>query len=66
MKTLPAIAAFIVLSWVGRPRSAPFGTMPDGVDRNLHLKNSHGMEVRTIPYGAIIVSIRVPDPGGSH
>ena len=28
------------------------------------LKNSSGMEVRTIPYGAIIVSIRVPDRAG--
>jgi len=28
------------------------------------LKNSHGMEVQAISYGAIITSIRVPDRGG--
>src|ERR1051326_7920586 len=28
------------------------------------LKNAHGMEVRAIPYGAIITSIRVPDRDG--
>ena len=28
------------------------------------LTNSNGMEVRTIPYGAIIVSVRVPDRSG--
>jgi len=76
MKTLPAIAAFIVLWWVtpsapsspssgARPQHAQFGTMPDGTAIGIFtLKNSHGMEVRTIPYGAIIVSIRVPDRAG--
>jgi hypothetical protein len=39
--------------------------MPDGTAIEIFtLKNSHGMEVRTIPNGAIIVSIRVPDRAG--
>jgi len=64
MKTIPAIAALIALSWVA-PQRAPFGTMPDGTAIEIFtLKNSQGMEVRTIPYGAIIVSIRVPDRAG--
>ena len=64
MKHLPAIVAFVVLWWVA-PQRAPFGTMPDGTAIEVFtLRNSHGMEVRTIPYGAIIVSIRVPDRAG--
>jgi aldose 1-epimerase len=68
-----AFAAFVVscllaLSWPpagAAPQRAPFGTMPDGTAIEIFtLKNSHGMEVRTIPYGAIIVSIRVPDRDG--
>jgi aldose 1-epimerase len=44
---------------------APFGTMPDGKAVEVFtLTNSNGMEVRTIPYGAILVSIRVPDRNG--
>src|SRR6187402_1175568 len=47
------------------PQRAPFGTMPDGTPIDVFtLKNSNGMEVRTMPYGAIIVSIRVPDRAG--
>jgi len=44
---------------------APFGRMPDGttVDQ-VTLTNGRGMEVRTIQYGAVIVSIRVPDRDG--
>ena len=44
---------------------AAFGRMPDGTRIELFtLTNSHGMEVRTIPYGAVIVSVRVPDRDG--
>jgi aldose 1-epimerase len=44
---------------------APFGAMPDGAKVEVFtLTNAAGMEVRTIPYGAIIVSIRVPDRNG--
>jgi aldose 1-epimerase len=77
MKMSAAVVAFVVSSWLplsslstglstgGVPQRAPFGTMPDGTPIEIFtLKNSHGMEVRTIPYGAVIVSIRVPDRAG--
>src|SRR5262245_56224967 len=44
---------------VGR---APFGTMPDGAAVDVFtLRNSHGIEVRAMSYGAAVVSIRTPD-----
>jgi len=44
---------------------APFGRLADGADVEVFtLTNARGMEVRTIPYGAVIVSVRVPDRGG--
>jgi aldose 1-epimerase len=53
------------------PPSAPgvtraaFGTLPDGTPvEAFTLRNAHGLEVRAISYGAIIVSIRVPDRAG--
>jgi aldose 1-epimerase len=46
-------------------KRASFGTLPDGATVDMFtLTNGRGMEVRTIPYGAIIVSIRVPDRAG--
>jgi len=45
--------------------SASFGQLPAGTPVPLYtLTNANGMEVRTIPYGAIIVSVRVPDRSG--
>jgi len=42
-----------------------FGTTPDGKTVDLYtLTNSHGMEVRAMTYGGIIVSLRVPDKSG--
>jgi aldose 1-epimerase len=76
MKILAVVAFFVSLSLPvssmlieSLPRAAsqraPFGTMPDGTPIEIFtLKNSRGMEVRTIPYGAIIVSVRVPDRAG--
>src|SRR5437588_699167 len=44
---------------------APFGRMADGTRVELFtLTNPGGVEIRTIPYGAIIVSVRVPDRSG--
>lgn len=44
---------------------APFGAMPDGTPIEIFtLTNSTGMEIRAINYGAIIVSIKVPDRAG--
>jgi aldose 1-epimerase len=44
---------------------APFGNMPDGSAVEVFtLTNAHGVEVRAINYGGIIVSLRVPDRNG--
>jgi aldose 1-epimerase len=41
---------------------APFGTLPDGTAiESFTFTNAHGIEVRAITYGAIIVSLRTPD-----
>jgi aldose 1-epimerase len=46
--------------------SAPFGELPNGPAITVYtLTNANGVEVRTIPYGAIIVSMRVPDKAGA-
>ena len=46
-------------------KRAPFGQLPDGTAVEIFtLTNASGVEVRTIPYGAIIVSIKVPDRTG--
>jgi aldose 1-epimerase len=43
-----------------------FGHMPDGTPVDLFtLTNPNGVEIRTIPYAAIIVSVRVPDRTGT-
>lgn len=42
-----------------------FGHMPDGAAVEVFtLTNHNGLEIRTVPYGAAIVSIRVPDRDG--
>jgi aldose 1-epimerase len=42
-----------------------FGTTPQGSAIDLYtFANAHGMEVRAINYGGIIVSLRVPDKSG--
>lgn len=42
-----------------------FGTAPDGKAVDLYtLTNSHGVEVRVMTYGAVVVSIRTPDKQG--
>jgi aldose 1-epimerase len=44
---------------------APFGKMPDGTLLEIFtLTSAAGMEVRTRPYGATIVSLRAPDRSG--
>lgn len=43
----------------------PFGKLPGGADVNIYtLKNSNGMVVTLINYGATIVSVKVPDNNG--
>jgi aldose 1-epimerase len=44
---------------------APFGRTPDGQPvESFTLTNAHGVELRAISYGGIIVSLRVPDRDG--
>jgi aldose 1-epimerase len=44
---------------------APFGQTPEGeVVESFTLTNAHGVELRAISYGGIIVSLRVPDRDG--
>ena len=44
---------------------APFGKTPDGsVVEVFTLRNTQGMEMKVINYGAIITSVRVPDRAG--
>jgi aldose 1-epimerase len=73
------IAAFVVfLVSIASPRQpAPnqgkhvikkeaFGTTPDGHSVDLYtMANVHGMEVRAMNYGGIVVSLRVPDRSGT-
>jgi len=43
-----------------------FGTMPDGTDVRLYaLKNANGLTAEVITYGAIVVSLDVPDKDGA-
>ena len=61
MKPLLAVAFALLL-----PACSPPGrheTKPDDV---VTLTNANGVEVRTIPYGATIVSIKVPDRNGTR
>jgi aldose 1-epimerase len=49
----------------GAVEEQPFGTTKEGKKITLYtLTNSHHMEVRAMNYGAIIVSLRVPDRKG--
>jgi aldose 1-epimerase len=49
----------------GAVEEQPFGTTKEGKKITLYtLTNSHHMEVRAMNYGAIIVSLRVPDREG--
>jgi len=55
--TLPVAAGFI--------SHIPFGTTKDGKEVQLYtLRNSHGMTVKVMTYGAVIYSLEVPDRHG--
>jgi aldose 1-epimerase len=48
-----------------RLTSQPFGTAPDGQPIDIFkLSNLHGMEIRVMTYGGIIVSLKTPDKAG--
>ena len=45
---------------------APFGTTPDGEQVDIYtLKNANGLKARIMTYGAIVVSLEVPDKDGN-
>jgi len=47
------------------PRPQPFGTTQRGEAVSVYtLKNAHGIELRVLDYGGIIVSLKVPDRTG--
>ena len=49
-----------------RTTRAPFGTLPDGTAIELFtVTNGHGVELRATTYGAIILSLKVPDRAGA-
>jgi len=53
-------------STVASMTRTPFGTTPAGEAVELiTLTNSHGVELRAMTYGAIIVSLKVPDRSGT-
>ncbi len=70
MRTILTAASLVMLAACAREREAsinraPFGKAPDGTAVEVFtLTNVHGVEVRAISYGGIIVSLRVPDRAG--
>src|SRR5262249_31346147 len=55
-----------VIALVGIGQTAPFGTDADGkAVESFTLRNAHGLEMRSITYGGIITSLRVPDRSGT-
>jgi len=49
----------------GAPRPQPFGTTARGASVSVYtLKNAHGIELRVLDYGGIIVSLKLPDRAG--
>jgi len=62
---LTYVASYAILFAVMTATQAPFGKTPDGASVHVFtLKNSHGVEVRAMDYGATIVSVRTPDRAG--
>jgi len=58
------MAGAIIIAVMAVTQSS-FGAMPDGTKIDLFtLTNAHGLEVRVITYGAVIVSIKAPDRRG--
>jgi len=47
------------------PKGEPFGKTPDGSEVQLFtLTNSHGMKLRAMTYGGIVLSLEAPDREG--
>ncbi|MGH9200658.1 MAG: aldose epimerase family protein [Vicinamibacterales bacterium] len=64
LATILAVGVTLFPAGPGVTRAA-FGTMPDGTPiEAFTIANMRGVEVRAIEFGAIIVSLRVPDRSG--
>jgi aldose 1-epimerase len=64
LATILAVTLTFLPAGAGVTRAA-FGTMPDGTPIEVFtIANARGVEVRAIEFGAIIVSLRVPDRAG--
>ncbi len=64
LATILALAVALAPAGTGVTRAA-FGTMPDGTSIEVFtIANARGIEVRAIEFGAIIVSLTVPDRNG--
>jgi aldose 1-epimerase len=62
---LSIVAGSVSVPYSEQVVEKPFGSLPDKTPvSQFTLTNSHGMEVRAITYGAILVSIKVPDRTG--
>jgi aldose 1-epimerase len=69
------VAVAVLAAWGCAPKEAPmtrsvtqapFGTTPDGRAVEIFtLTNPHGVEVRAMTYGGIIVSLKTPDRSGN-
>ncbi len=62
----------LAISLIGRteaveiPQASPFGQTPDGASVEVFtLTNQHGIKIRAMTYGAIVLSIETPDRNGS-
>ena len=68
LRLLAVAASLLTMAFqpaAARVSRAPFGTLPDGSPIELFtFTNAHGVEVRAMTYGGIIVSLRVPDRRG--
>ena len=70
MRPLPAAVATLLLAAASLHATAvvnrtSFGRLPDGASiEAFTLTNSRGVAVRTMTYGASIISVRTPDRGG--
>src|SRR4030081_418119 len=67
-KLLPAAAVLLAAVALRAPAAVnrtSFGRLPDGASvEAFTLTNSRGVEVRTMTYGASIISVRTPDRSG--
>ena len=49
------------------PKPAPFGKLPDGTPVDVYtLTNAHGIKLRALNYGGIVLSLEIPDRNGQN